>query len=437
LTLAAFLTVLLLASCASAPPDRTELMPAPAVFEESHFDPFADVPPQARQLETEILFATDRAPAGPGDTERHYASRRGYLVRLGHARIRHGGGKLDWDDAMRLSMQAARESPYELRVSTVEEIGILAASASPFTDPALLSADAELPATTFAAAVDRKLARSQQRDIVVYVHGFKVPFENPLLVATELWHFMGYDGVFIPYSWPATPRLLAYFSDLETAALSAHYLKAFIQFLRTRTAAERIHILGYSAGTRLVLNALSMLALSGEVDTQGARLGQVILVGSDVDAGLFGAALTNGVLDTSDRLTVYLSGIDGALRFANRVFGRERLGQLLGRDLPDHVVQALDAANDLALIDVTDAEDADARNGHSYFRESPWVSSDILATLTTGLGPANRGLVRDRPDVPIWSYPPDFVARLQRALRAAAGTGRGRDSLAETHRSSQ
>jgi esterase/lipase superfamily enzyme len=209
LTLAAFLTVLLLASCASAPTDRTELMPAPAVFEEGRFDTFADVSPQARQLETEILFPTDRAPAGPGDTERHYASRRGYLVRLGHARIRHGGGKLDWDDAMRLSMQADRGSPYELRVGRVEEMGILATSASPFTDPALLLADAEVPATTFAAAVDRKLARSRQRDIIVYVHGFKVPFENPLLVATELWHFMGYDGVFIPYSWPATPRLVA------------------------------------------------------------------------------------------------------------------------------------------------------------------------------------------------------------------------------------
>jgi esterase/lipase superfamily enzyme len=419
--------VLLLVGCASTPPDRTELMPVPAVLEGGRFDPFADVPPQARRLQTEILFATDRDPADAGDLEHHYASRRGYLVRLGRARILHGDGALDWDSATRLSLQPQRKPPYRLRVGAVEEIGILASTASPFTDPALLPADPDAPAAAFAAAVDRKLARAQQPDIVVYVHGFKVPFENPLLVATELWHFMGYDGVFIPYSWPATPRLLAYFSDVETTALSAHYLKELIQFLRRRTAAERIHILGYSAGTRLVLDALSMLALSTAPAVGGARIGEVILVGSDVDTGLFAAALTNGVLDTSERLTVYLSGIDGALRFANLVFGRERLGQLLDHDMPAHVAATLGAAEELVLIDVTDAEDADARSGHSYFRESPWVSSDILATLATGLGPAERGLVRDQPDLPIWSYPPDFVARLQRALGKAASASDRRD----------
>jgi hypothetical protein len=79
---------------------------------------------------------------------------------------------------------------------------------------------------------------------------------------------------------------------------------------------------------------------------------------------------------------------------------------------------SMDAAEDLVLIDVTDAEDAGARSGHSYFRESPWVSSDILATLATGLGPAERGLERTRPDLPVWSYPPDFIPRLERALAA-------------------
>ena len=360
-------------------------------------------------------------------------------MRLGRARILHGDGKLDWDTATQLSLQANRKPPYRLRVGAVEEIGVLARTASPFTDPALLPADPDASAAAFAEAVDRTLARARQRDIVVYVHGFKVPFENPLLVASELWHFLGYDGVLIPYSWPATPRLLAYFSDVETTGLSAHYLKETIQFLRERTSAERVHILGYSAGTRLVLDALSMLALTGEAAGEsrgtGARIGEVILVGSDVDTGLFAAALANGVLDTSERLTVYSSGIDGALRFANRVFGRERLGQLLDGDMPGHVAAALDAAEDLVLIDVTDAEDAGARSGHSYFRESPWVSSDILATLATGLGPAERGLERARPDLPVWSYPPDFIPRLERALAAAAAEREQSDLSPETNRS--
>jgi esterase/lipase superfamily enzyme len=406
----------LLAGCTSAPLGRTELMPAPAVFEAGRFDPFAQVPPEARRLETEILFATDRDPATASDIERHYASRRGYLIRLGRAQISHGDGKLDWQAAGRLSLEPNRKPPYRLQVGAVEEIGILAESASVFTEPDLLPDHADAAAAAFSAAVDEKLSRSQSRDVVVYVHGFKVPFENPLLVATELWHFMGYDGVFIPYSWPATPRLLAYFSDVETAALSAHYLKQFIQFVQTRTGAKRVHVLGYSAGTRLVLDALSMLAIERDHRSDRARIGEVILVGSDVDTGLFAAALNNGILEASERTTVYLSGIDSALRFSNLVFGRDRLGQILGKDMPTHVREALLARDELALIDVTDAEDASARSGHSYFRDSPWVSSDILATLAYRLGPRERGLVRPDPGLPIWGYPPDFIERLRRAL---------------------
>jgi esterase/lipase superfamily enzyme len=416
------LAALLVSGCAGAPIDRTELMPAPAVFADGRFDPFSGVPDQGRRIENAILYATDRDPAGPGDPEPHYTNRRGNLVRLGRAQVLHGDGTLDWNTATQLSLQQDRKPPYRLRLSAVEELGILGRSVSPFTDPKLLPADPGAAGADFAAAVNARLARSDNRDVIIYVHGFKVPFENPLLIATELWHFMGYDGVVIPYSWPATPRLLAYFSDVETTALSAHLLKEFIQFLRTDTDAQRVHILGFSAGTRVVLDALSMLAMSGNPGADGARIGEVILVGSDVDTGLFAAALANGVLQTSERLTVYISGIDGALRFANMVFGRERLGQLLDLDMPEHVAATLNAADNLVLIDVTDAEDAGARSGHSYFRDSPWVSSDILATLSTRLGPAERGLVRAQPSRPLWRYPPDFIARLQRGLiRAADG----------------
>lgn len=431
-SLGSLFCLLLLAGCASAPLDRTELMPAPAVFEGGAIDPFAQVRLEGRQLGSEILFATDRDPATADDIERYYASRRGHLVRLGRAQISHGDGRLTWREARRLSLESNREKPYRLQVDAVEALGVLPGSVSPFTDPVLLSPGEETAAAEFADAINAKLARSNSRDIILYVHGFKVPFQNPLLVATELWHFMGYDGVMIPYSWPSTPRLLAYFSDVETTALSAHYLRQFITFLRDQTDAERIHVLGYSAGTRLVIEAVSMLAIEGGAEAGKSRLGQIILVGSDYDTGLFAAALSNGILDTSERLTVYLSGIDGALRFANLVFGRERLGQLLSQDMPDHVAQALDAANDLVLIDVTDAEKANARSGHSYFRESPWVSSDILATLTTGLGPAQRGLVREQQDLPIWRYSRDFVARLQQALATEDAKDNGLDASLQT-----
>ena len=63
-----------------------------------------------------------------------------------------------------------------------------------------------VPSEQFAAKVNAKLAISRAKDVFIYLHGYKVVFENPLLVASELWHFLGYEGVFIAFAWPSTPR---------------------------------------------------------------------------------------------------------------------------------------------------------------------------------------------------------------------------------------
>ena len=70
---------------------------------------------------------------------------------------------------------------------------------------------------------------------------------------------------------------------------------------------------------------------------------------------------------------------------------------------------------DISIINVTEASEATAGNGHGYFRRSPWSSSDILITLAYGLSPTERGLVRGE-DLPIWSFPADYIKRLRAAI---------------------
>ena len=115
-------------------------------------------------------------------------------------------------------------------------------------------------AETFADLINSKLEISRRKEILIYVHGYKVVFDNPILVTTELWHFLGYDGVAIAFAWSSTPSTWAYMSDLETAALSAHSLRVLIKYLADETQAERINIIGYSAGTRVVIDALDQLS---------------------------------------------------------------------------------------------------------------------------------------------------------------------------------
>lgn len=408
----------LLGACASQPKDQILLMPAPDVYDSGNLDPFTDTDPVEDIPYGGILYATDRAPAeAPG---RHYKDARGHVLRLGVARITAGLESMTWEEARRITLLKNRPKDYPLKVSHVEEIGVLARSINVFTESSVDRAAARAASLAFARKVNAKLAVSGRKDIYIYVHGYKVVFENPLLVASELWHFLGYDGVFIAYAWPSTPDRWAYASDLETASLSAGNLRILLAYLADNTTARRIHIIGYSAGTRLVVQALHQLSLMHAGCTPGGktkdlRIGQVILTGSDIDRELFGDYLEDGMADIVDRLTIYVSRKDRALGISRWLFRRDRLGQMWSENPPPGAINYLRTNSAVTIINVTEAEGAGSGNGHAYFRRSPWTSSDILATLTFDLRPVERGLV-SVDNLPIWTFPPDYIPRLRQAL---------------------
>jgi esterase/lipase superfamily enzyme len=303
-------------------------------------------------------------------------------------------------------------------VTGIKEYGILETTIPGFArredfGEDLLDGDEE-----FAAAVNEQLARSERKDIVIYVHGYKVVFENPMLVATELWHFLGYDGVMIGYAWPSTPSVWAYIRDSDTSHGYARHFRKFLEYLAANTDAESIHVIAFSNGTRMVAGAYEQLALMYHDETreqrqEKLRLGKLIFVGSDLDREVFATYVADGALDVPRHVSVYVSEKDKALGFARWLTRRPRLGQMLDDETMTPKIRRLftDRVSRLSLIDVSDAEGSDTGNGHGYFRDSPWVSSDILTSLMFGLTPEQRGLVRN-PDKPVWQFPPDYIERL-------------------------
>jgi esterase/lipase superfamily enzyme len=435
ISIAACGTAMLLAGCAGNPPHQLDLMPTPAAYEQAEMpsgvtDP-ADLLAGSGALD--ILYATNRAPAAGDDGEEpYYSSERGYLVRVGSADITFGDSDITWDEARKISLLKNRPGSFPLEVRGVHESGILASSVSAFTPVEVAATVDDGPSREFVQEIESRLARSPVKDIFIYVHGYKVNFENPLLVASEMWHFLGYEGAAIAFSWPSTPARLAYMKDIETARVSAWGLRKFLEFLASETSAARIHIIGYSAGTRMVLTALYEMALIHQHKTQSevsstTRLGNVILVGSDVDTGTFASYVIDGLLRVQDRLTLYTSPSDQALHLSQKIFAHRRLGQILPGTLDDRMRQFADSSSRLALIDVAEADNFDAGNGHAYFRKSPWVSSDILMSLRYGLAPAERGL-EQRDDSPIWRFPADYLTRLEAGIVRADTARRAVDT---------
>lgn len=406
-------------------PYRIDLMPAPEAYDEVELTPFTDQAPLADTVHPGMLYATDRAPLADdepqGPRERFYANDRGHVVRLGVADVQLGEGEYTWEEARRVSLAKNRSDSYPLQVRDVRDFGILDRSVHELEPAEIRAAASPLPARRFAEAVNARLARSRVKDVFVYIHGYLVVFDNPVLVASELWHFLGYEGAFVAYAWPSTPKRLAYFADAETTAASARHLRVFLEYLAEETEAERIHILGYSQGTRLVTETLYTMALMHhdtprEAVREKLRIGHVLLVGSDIDKELFAAYVVDGLLRVPEQLTVYVSEGDSALDMSRFLLGRARLGQALApSEMQAPLVEFLERTPNLAVVNVTEAAGATRGRGHDYFRSSPWVSSDILATLRYDLRPADRGLVRAH-EAPVWSFPEDYVERLRAAL---------------------
>ena len=244
----------LLSACASVPVDQIALMPAPDVYGDGMLNPLPEANPFDRIPYDGILFATDRTPATGGDPEQYYRDDRGQVVRLGLAEIQFGKKEHTWKFARDISMLKSRSEEFPVKISNVEEWGIMGSSIPYWFDVSLINEDELPPDATdrFADAINAQLAVSKRKHVYIYTHGYGVVYENPVLVSAELWHFLGYDGAFIAYAWPSTPSRWAYIKDSDTSAGFARNFRLLIEFVAENTDAEEIHVIGYSNGTRLV-----------------------------------------------------------------------------------------------------------------------------------------------------------------------------------------
>ena len=414
------LLLMVIGACSGTGSHKINLMPAPTVFEDGEVNPLPEGSPPVSYDNFRMLYATDRKPSDNPDERPFYLNEPGYIIRLGHARVKAGAPGTDWEAVRRISLARNRSGNYPLEVVSITETGALPSTYSFLTRSVPEAASSDERGKKFAGLVNQRLTASDVKDVYIYVHGFRVVFDVPVLVAAELWHFLGYRGAFITYTWPSTPSVFAYLSDLEAAIIMARKLRLFLTYLAEETNVKKIHIIGFSAGSRLVVRALNQLALlkadaTDEQIRRDVRIANVIIVGGDISHEEFGAALADGLLRIPGRTTIYVSSADRALVWARRLFRRERLGQMWDEDLPQRTLDFLRTNPSLEFIDVTAAAGSTTGNGHAYLRKSPWVSSDLLALLSLDIGAAERGLEKEA-NLLAWTFPPDYIERLRRVL---------------------
>jgi esterase/lipase superfamily enzyme len=414
--------LLVFSSCATKYEQKKEytedIMSVPDVITEQ-IDPFKRTLEWKDNLPDGILYATVRK-LSPPESKVPYTNERDSVLHLGLATVGIKDSEVSTDELMDISKLKTSEDKYPLEVTSVKELGILDTSLHDLAITDYSEEDAAAATDAYAKIINNYLAKNPVKDIYIFVHGVNTSFEKPILVSTEFWHYMGYRGVFIGFSWPSGQDILNYVTDVDNAEYSSVMFREFLQFLENRTNAEKIHILAWSAGTKLVSQALHQYSLERKSCGEGlgeSKLGHVIFTAGDVERQLLSMYIADGMMDDLGDLTAYMSSTDKALKLSDNVVHKfPRLGQpwTMEEQTPQ-IVNFLKKNDNLILIDATGTPDSTQNDGHEYFRTSPWVSSDIISILLFGFSPEERGLYH-KDDLMYWSFPDDYIEKLTKCI---------------------
>lgn len=395
---AALLLVVHLVSCGGPKPQW--LMPTPVIYLDGNVRPFDHLESRDRHVASDVFYLTNRNRVGD-----HYGNEVGKVLRLGVAHMEIGEPGDDWNMLVRVSTTHPRPKPMPVRLAGYDE----------------MSDDLhEKSLSEWASQVDRAVRKTQTRDIILYVHGAKVDFHHSCAFAAELNHFAGRDFTPVAFDWPTHQEIFSYVDriDLAHARQSVDRLVESIEILSQKTSVRKIHIVSWSAGARVLSRAMTELAKKNPTMLkQRYRLGNVVFAASDVPRDEFLSRLP-AIHGLSDRVIVYMSDDDGALRWAKRLMGGgDRLGLR-----PEHISkeehEALRTMPRLEVVDTSYGKEHRGFDitGHRYWFQHPWVNSDLILALRTGAAAKERGLKSELLER-VWYFGEDYSDSISKVGR--------------------
>jgi esterase/lipase superfamily enzyme len=266
-------------------------------------------------------------------------------------------------------------------------------------DPAAVAAY-EGSVAAFRRELAARLATSDRKEAIVFVHGFNNDLDDGLATAASLWHFAGRIGVPVTYSWPAGNRgPTAYIKDREAGEFSIFHFKEFLRALAGTPGLQKIHLIAHSRGADVTTTALRELAIfergAGRDMRRTLKVETLILAAPDLDFGVVRQRLAaENAAAVVGQVYIYLNPRDGALGVAQALATGTRIGRLQPEDLTEAEWADLGEIPNVHFINV---EAAGGRIGHAYFRDNPAVLSDVVLTLRTGALPGSR----ERPLDPV------------------------------------
>lgn len=211
----------------------------------------------------------------------------------------------------------------------------------------------------FEKALHERLRETGGRALI-FVHGYRTPFDNSVYRAAQIIHDSGYRGTPVLFSWASSGRTVDYIYDNNSATVARDGLEKTLRMLRA-AGASRIDIVAHSMGNWLTMEALRQFALTSDRDI-GNSLGDVILASPDIDVDVFKSQLRR--IGRPDKpFFVIVSRDDRALLASSIIAGnRPRVGDYGNdKDL---------AELGITVVDISAISSGDSLN-HTKFAENP------------------------------------------------------------------
>jgi esterase/lipase superfamily enzyme len=248
---------------------------------------------------------------------------------------------------------------------------------------------AELPYEVFWGNVRKCVASSSARDILVFIHGYNVPFGQGLRRAAQITHDLSFAGAPVLYSWPSQGSVGKYSADEASVEWTIPHFRDFLRQLLEGAGADQIHVIAHSLGNRAAIAAIRELRLD-TLAPGAAELSQFVLAAPDIDADTF-RQLAADFAKKPRRCTLYANTEDRALAASDWKHGG--------------YARAGGGGEDLVVVPNVDTIDATGHAtdflSHSYFAGSDPVISDLFYVIRSSTPPDQRARLERREIGPL------------------------------------
>ena len=247
----------------------------------------------------------------------------------------------------------------------------------------------------FVTSLKDSLAAAGEHDVLIFVHGYNVTFEDAARRAAQLSVDLKFAGRTMMYSWASAADTKKYTVDESTIDWSRDHFEAFLQLALSEIGAGKVHIIAHSMGNRAVINTLERVT-SWQLPASAAKLGQVIFAAPDIDRDRF-VQLAAKFKGCAARVTLYASSRDVALLASKFVHGYPRAGE---------AGEALTVVDGIDTIDASLVDTSLIGLHHSYFGEKRSILNDMFNLIAQQLGPDQRFDLQAAGDSlrKYWSY---------------------------------